>query len=668
MNNRLLFLILFLFISTWAHPQISPDTDNILYVNKSVSAGSEAGNSWKNAIPELADALKWAKQNENNWTESVDSLQIYVAKGTYKPLYSPEDENFGNDASRLNTFLMVHNVQLYGGFDPDNGVKNITDSRILSGSLSIGGGSILSGDVNDDDGADFANNLENSYHIVVSSGAVGTAVLNGFSITGGWAQGGAEYISVNGNEMSADRGAGVYNSYSSPRLINVALNGNKSKSYGAGIWNDTSSPLLLNVTLSANTSGYSGGGMYNYNSSPTLTNVTVSGNTALKSSGGGIYNFATCSPNLTNCIVWNNAGGGISGSLTTGAKPTLSYSLVQGVDNTANNGLDGKKANNAPQFTDAANGDFSIQNHSSVINAGSNAAYSAAGGNLDTDVDLAGNSRVDTEIIDIGAYEFQLAPIAPSTDNIIFVDKKITNGNGSGDSWINATSKLAYALKYANENQEDWSATIDSLQIYVAKGTYKPFYSAVDESFGNPNGRDNSFLMVKNAQLYGGFDPATGIVDLTNDRILPSLEGTILSGDTYGDDGADFDNNDENVYHVVVSAQSAGSAKLDGFYITGGNANVDGFTYVNGEFISTGDGGGIHIKEGSPRINNVTVIANNARYGGGMHLVGASPDLTHIALIGNNAGHGGGMIISSSSPSLTYVTIVENTSNNYGGG
>lgn len=38
-------------------------TENILYVNKTAT-GNGSGDSWTNALPELAGALKWAKQNK----------------------------------------------------------------------------------------------------------------------------------------------------------------------------------------------------------------------------------------------------------------------------------------------------------------------------------------------------------------------------------------------------------------------------------------------------------------------------------------------------------------------------------------------------------------------------------------------------------------------------
>src|SRR5699024_1360894 len=108
--------------------EISPSTDNILFVNKSVDQSATgytgSGDSWDNAIPELADVLKWAREQhdaDNDWLEN-DSLRIYVAKGTYLPKYSPEDgiaDAANPRDNRDKTFLLIKNIQLYGGF-PDS--------------------------------------------------------------------------------------------------------------------------------------------------------------------------------------------------------------------------------------------------------------------------------------------------------------------------------------------------------------------------------------------------------------------------------------------------------------------------------------------------------------------------------------------------------------------
>jgi hypothetical protein len=64
----------------------------------------------------------------------------------------------------------------YGEIDPNNRDVQVYET-------------ILSGDLNDNDGVGFANNLENSCHVVTGYGTDATAVLDGFAVYGGHASG-----------------------------------------------------------------------------------------------------------------------------------------------------------------------------------------------------------------------------------------------------------------------------------------------------------------------------------------------------------------------------------------------------------------------------------------------------------------------------------------------
>src|SRR5690606_4092996 len=121
---------------------IAPSTQKVLFVNKSVTSGNGSGNSWANAIPELADALKWARQNKDTdkWS-SENPLQIWVASGTYYPLYNAADGAFTTNGNQDNAFVVVKDVHLYGGFA---GTETDTEARNLT---NISNKTILSGDI-----------------------------------------------------------------------------------------------------------------------------------------------------------------------------------------------------------------------------------------------------------------------------------------------------------------------------------------------------------------------------------------------------------------------------------------------------------------------------------------------------------------------------------------
>ena len=696
-----LYTLLFLSIVLLVSGQ-TPGAENILYVNTAVTGGTGSGNSWNNAIKELSDALRWARQ-QNNFT-SANPLKIYVAKGTYKPMYNAADGQFTSNGNRNNAFVMVNNVQLYGGFDPTNGIDDLTDTRLFGTN-----GSILSGDI-----GTVNVNTDNTHHIVISAGAVGSAGLDGFVITDGYANGGLTAITVNTNTIVAYYGAGMYNASSSPALKHVTITGNTastSNSYagGGGMYNASSNPVLTYVTISSNTAFSSsnyygsyayGGGMYNFSSSPVLTNVMISGNRAyaysINAGGGGIYNFSS-HPVLTNVTIANNKanggtlaysiGGGIvnsgsspkiynsifwgntkynstSSDIATSLTFTLKNSITQGY--TTGVAADNNLVNTDPLFTNPAADDFSLQAVSVAINKGNNSFYTdpLIGGNLNTDKDLAGNPRLFANTIDIGAYENQNHPISPDSSNILYVNTAVAGGAGTGDSWSNAFKELSDALRWARQQNNFTSA--NPLKIYVAKGTYKPMYNAADGQFTSNGNRNNAFVMVNNVQLYGGFDPTNGIDDLTDTRIF-GTGGSILSGDI-----GIVNVNTDNTHHIVISAGEVGSAGLDGFVITEGYANGTANMMVNAKEVYSTYGSGIHNISSSPAIKNVTVTGNTATtssyaYGAGVYNASSNPVLTNVTISNNIAtstysgAAGGGIHNNASNPILTNVTISSNT-------
>jgi parallel beta-helix repeat protein len=106
--------------------------------------------------------------------------------------------------------------------------------------------------------------------------------------------------------------------------------------YGGGMYNYlSSSPTVTNTTFSAN-SAEEGGGMLNEdNSTPTVESCTLSDNTAT-SYGGGMYNYLSSSPTVTNCSFFANtadiAGGGIMNEYN--SSPTVTNTTFSA--NTAN--------------------------------------------------------------------------------------------------------------------------------------------------------------------------------------------------------------------------------------------------------------------------------------------------------------------------------------------
>jgi hypothetical protein len=167
---------------------------------------------------------------------------------------------------------------------------------------------------------------------------------------------------------------------------------------------------------------------------------------------------------------------------------------------------------------------------------------------------------------------------------IIYV-KSGSTGNGS--AWNNAYGSLQSAITAAQAGDEIW----------VAAGTYKPT-TGTD--------RTASFTLKNNVAIYGGF---AGTETALNQRNIAS-NATILSGEIGVAGIAD------NSYHVVsatgtISTPLGNSSILDGFTITGGNAN--------GTTGNQDDGGGMYVSGASPTLRNITFRDNNGVNGGALY-------------------------------------------------
>ncbi|UCE61113.1 MAG: right-handed parallel beta-helix repeat-containing protein [Phycisphaerales bacterium] len=258
------------------------DTGPVVYVDAH-AGGADNGTDWTDALNDLGEALLIAAASPKAVNE------VWVAAATYTPA--------GPGGDRSATFQLVSDTAVYGGFA---GWETSLDQRDSATNVTI-----LSGDLNGDDGPGFANNSENSCRVVDGSGTDETAILDGFAITGGNATG------VGGFFYS---GGGMHNRRGSPTVANCLFTGNSAQRGGGGMYNWVSNPTLANCTFSGNrsvgTMGITfGGGMFNASSSsPALTRCIFVGNSAV-THGGGMYNDWHSSPTLTNCIFAGNSAG-----------------------------------------------------------------------------------------------------------------------------------------------------------------------------------------------------------------------------------------------------------------------------------------------------------------------------------------------------------------------
>ncbi|MGJ1354954.1 MBG domain-containing protein, partial [Sphingobacterium spiritivorum] len=290
-----------------------PDTNSILYVKKGATG---TGESWSNAMGELADALRFAKIN-NAVTTNPQVKQIWVAGGTYYPMYSAVDNNFGNPDARNNSFLLIKSLKLYGGFA---GTETSPDQRDLTQPANK---SILSGDLN------YNGTIDNNdaYHVLISSNSTILSIdeINGFTITGGNANNNSGSVTVNGLSIDQDSGGGIYNRSTLIKINNCTFTGNSASDYGGAIYNFESSPNITKSTLSGNTVNISGAAIYNYSSHTEITDCVFAGNTALNSAGA-IFNQLS-NPKIANCIFRANTANRAGAIFNNGSSPKIYNSL-----------------------------------------------------------------------------------------------------------------------------------------------------------------------------------------------------------------------------------------------------------------------------------------------------------------------------------------------------
>ena len=286
MNRRclrffVLFFVLFLVVSA--------SEGAILYVNTG-AAGANDGKSWTDAFRSLQDALNAAASGD----------EIWVAAGIYRP---------ATGIDRSISFVLKNGVALYGGF---SGTETLEKQRkwrlnetVLSGNIGVPGSA-----------------TDNSFHVVVAGGTDSTAVLDGFTITGG---------NANGTANDQKRGGGMYNDLGSPTLKNCSFLLNHAEGNGGGIFNYNGSPAITNCTFSENSTSERGGGIFIWwdASSPVLTNCIFTSNTAHW--GGGACTYLSGTAQFIECAFEHNSASGYGGGLfNSDGKVEITYSVFSG--------------------------------------------------------------------------------------------------------------------------------------------------------------------------------------------------------------------------------------------------------------------------------------------------------------------------------------------------
>jgi hypothetical protein len=532
----------------------------IAHVKLNGLATSGCGETWAEACD-----LQYALSN------AISGNELWVAAGIYKP-------TTGTD--RSTTFQLKNGVAVYGGFA---GTETKRDQRDFINNLTI-----LSGDLNSDD-AGFINNSENVYHVVIGSS---NAILDGFTITAG---------NANGSSYPNNVGGGIYNNYSSPALTNVTFRSN-SAGWGGGMYNYGNNPTLTNVVFSSNSASSEGGGMYNeYSSSPVLTNVTFSSNSATNG-GGGMYNYYYSSPVLMNVTLSNNTahydGGGIYNDYN--SSPVLTNVTFSGNSASSGGGMF-NLINSNPALTNVTfSGNLASSQGGAMYNQwGDNPQIrntifwgnTAPGGGAqiyDEDNSAYSTSSILNDSVVQGG-----CPQRSTCTNIITTDPKLgafgnytcPGGQCQGGGFIQTISLLAGSSAIDSGNDATCPAT-DQRGVtrpqgaHCDIGAYEVEYHTISGALGaNGAGATITYTGGSSAADSNGYYSFT---------VLHGWSGTVTASKT----GYTFSPASKDYVNVIVNQTDQNYTATPNIYTISGNAGVAGatITYTGGSTTANGNG------------------------------------------------------------------------------
>ncbi len=278
------------------------------------------GNTWNTAYTKLQDALTLVQAGDT----------IFVAKGTYYP-----DEGIGfTNNNRLQYFEIPDSVVVFGGYPNGGGARDwVQNLTILSGDINQNG--YISG---------------NASHVIFTENVSSELIVDGFTITMGYASGSTTFDKRGGGWYNKGSGNG---NASSPQVRNCIFINNKADGGGA-IYDDAtsygaSSMIIENCKFIDNRANSWGGDIY-FNahhhgvSSPDIKNCSFL-NSYSGGAGGSIYvgngSYSTATPYFDSCMFDScysyNQGGAIYFSSTTGTSNPIFENCIFNYNETSLN-------------------------------------------------------------------------------------------------------------------------------------------------------------------------------------------------------------------------------------------------------------------------------------------------------------------------------------------
>jgi uncharacterized protein (DUF2141 family) len=512
------------------------------------ATGNGDGASWANAVTDLQSAIDLAA----TVATSSNPIQVWVRADTYKP-------TTGTD--RTIRFKIKNYVGMYGGFD---GSESSLSQRDIDKNLTVISGDI--GVLND--------RTDNSQGLFLIDASVnGPIVFDGFVIENAYDPSNVSTFGIITPESGAtptgvtfsnctfsnnEVGFGSVLGYGSPsaRFYSCKFLDN----FGTAVWS-TSAVEVYNSLFTGNV----------HSIYIQLGTVTVSNSTFANNSGNGLFLQSQGTPiasSIHNNIFWQNTGTDITVQGNASENITAANNLVQDAFTFGSNTITAD-----PQFTDAANGDFSVTNCSPAVDQGDNSILPAS---LTTD--LAGNSRIFNGTIDLGAYENQITPLFFSA---VEVGDAVCFGEANGQISVNGGGGTGGPLTYSIDGINFQSA---GLFENLSTGSYNVYI----KDAANDCVISDSYDVAQPDQLAIGLtitqQPANLEVTINGSGGLTPLLYS-LNGTTY-QSGNTFPLGSGNSFTAYLK-DGNNCTKVERFFITNEGKRV---FFVSNTAVGSGDG------------------------------------------------------------------------------
>ncbi|MEZ4885277.1 MAG: T9SS type A sorting domain-containing protein [Chitinophagales bacterium] len=543
----LLILLLFLAIPIHSYAQTT------YHVNAATPCTTGCdGTTWAKAFDKLQPAIDAA----------IEGDEIWVAEGTYYP----SKDATGNAApadNRDKTFYLNKDLTIYGGF-PNTGSPMMGDrdwevhKSTLNGDLSMDDADGLVGE----DLQTHATRQDNAYTVVATKNLSEAAIINGFDVQNGNANG--EYSF---EYRQRNSGGGMYNELSNITLTHCLFYSNSTAESGGGMYSGLSNAVIMECNFS-NNFALVGGGVVSRSGTTTLTKCTFSNNISAFNGGGIDIDTGI----IESCVFTDNSAGKDGGGISSvGGSNNILVKKCTFSDNSAANW------GGAIYFF----GGFDTQYHE-IDNCSflRNSAESGGGINVNFNTESSINACIfsNNSATYSGGGINNMSDSKSYVTNSVFSNNSAVNGGGINNS--SDCSSYVTNCSFANNS----AGTHGGGGIYNQRDGFSDvanciFWGNGTQIFNGPDGE----AAVSNSIVEGGYSEGTIIIDEDPLFIDPTNNDLRISfcspAIDMGNNAADLDGAESGTETIAdISTDLEGNSRIV-------NETVDMGAYESGAVI-----------------------------------------------------------------------------------